>query len=1224
MTRYAKWCGLWLSAVFSFTLNILAQTNAPAPKKSDFPLSESASPQKQAEFDKVIAEARATDVDATVPKALLYHGLGLFQEEKYAESIPFMEEGLRLDPSLLPGWESLGWAYMRTGDQEKSERLWKYFQQLMPDEWMPYNLLAQLAIMKQDWVLADQHFKKALAIKPDQFDLRFWYAQNLLRLGQNAEAEKIFRQLIKQEPERLDIQINLASLLAYSLKYDEAVDIWRRVNKELPGNAGFMMDQAVLELRVGELKAADQLCLDVLAIEPDNLRAMALRVDIAEIGDMTEMSVERLKKLVDATKDPQARGLVRVRMANRCSVLNERHPGLFEASFILGQIRQAIDENPADVDTQVLYAEKCLQEKQFVECKKWAVHVLERFNRHNIRAKITLFELALAERRFDDADQILNDRFVNYDPTDPMRYYYEARLLAARGDFNEALKAVDRMEAAAQKGTVLTLLYHDLTESDWMSVTSVRRLREHVNSLKREGFTFISPADIPSVVGLAPGARREDPAPEEPAVPWTAVMIDNIRFGITGDRRFKSGKVSKKEAARPVKVVAITFDGAQRSAFLLGSSVAEEVGVPFGMFAITKPFEQYTPSVAGWSEIGEYAANGSWVIGSQLYGTPFKKAVDKEGKDLRRSLPNRIWQADKNRLESMNEWDARMRFDFRESRKILRARLGDSDGKAAMVAYPFGDIGQESLCNLSLLRNPTQSILSEADRNYQIGFVQGQSGYTTYGDDLLLCRRFEPNWFDEGADVVRHAYEYHPLFMARRQRVEIAFLMSNPHVAEEMLSLLKRDGYPDELCRKITNEVRSNFRNRPMRDVQPLVSSSAVEVDSVVGGGQTAQTYDAQTMHVVSDGNTKLDPFAREAKKGKESDVGEYQREGVYQEGSVDPWVNLSHPYVNGEVSQSQAIDQFKILRYGGRGGLYLNRNTQLSVETFDSRIQQDIRPRWNAVEYDPDTYQSYMFKAVKEEARARLTYRTPSGAVFSGSLGLAELDLGYHADDTAIENFEDKVGTGVFSMPDDSSSPVGDLAANWSPRDNLNLYVFYAHDLVTSAIKKLDSDSVGAVARWKPTDAWHVTARSQYWSYEDNNSLFYLQGESFWEKDPELGIWLGLDVSTISSANPSDYYWTPYWDERAMGVLRYLQSWQGYTFRLDLEAGFQREDARPMRTANDVGLSNGSDWQPAWGVSSTYSKRLSNYLDVFADGSVMALNAYIDHRFLIGFNLGF
>ena len=1224
MTRKVGPSLLWLPvAVFLAGGTARSQTNALAGNQEAFPLSERSSKLDQAAIDKAIAVARASDVDTTVPAALLYHGLMLSQEEKHAECIPFLEEALRLDPSLQAGWEGLGWAYIHTGDKEKAFRLWEYFRQLMPDVWMPYNLLAQAAIMRQDFETADRHFKKALQIKPDLFDLRFWYAQNLLRIGRPAEAETIFRKLIKEEPDRLDIQINLSNLLTHRLEYDESVEILRHVNKELPVNPGFMMDQAVLELRVGELKAADQLCLDVMAIDTNNMRAMTLRANIAEIADLTELSVDRLQKVIDATEDPRLRGQLRVRLANRCHMLNERKPGLFSTGYILEQIRKAIDENPADVPTRALYAERLLQAKRFEECKRWAVQVLEEFNRHNVRAKNLLFELALAERRYEDAEQVLHDRFSNYDPTDPMRYYYEARLLTAKGAYNEALKALDRMEAAAGQGTVLTLLYHDLTESDWMPVTSVRRLHEHLYALKQEGFTLISPTDIPSVVGLRPGMRREDPEPQESGVPWTALFIDHVRYGLTGERKFKSGKKTQ-EPARPMKVVAVTFDDALRSAFSLGAPVAEEFGVPFGMFAITKPPEQYTPSVAGWEEMREYAASGAWVIGSHLHDAHTETQVDKEGKDLRWPLPNRVWLPAKNRVESMNEWDKRMRSEFRLSRKILREKMGEEDSPVALVAYPYGDIGQEDSCNLSLLRNPTQSILSEAGRNYQVGFVQGMSGYTTAGDNPMLTRRYEPDWTDEGADVVRHAYEYHPMFMARRTRVEIAFLMNKPHLAEEMLDLLKRDGYPEDLCRKITIEVRSHFRNRPLRDVQPLVASTLVAVESTAGGGQSAPTHGAQTMQAQRDPSAPIDPTAREAVQGEMSDLSEYERRETFQEGNPDPWVYLSHPFVGGEVSHSKANDQFEILRYGGRGGLHLNRNLQLSAEYFQSDIDQRIRPRWNAITYDPDDVTYYTFKALKREAKGRLSYRTASGVVLSGALGLAELDFDNDEDSLFGSDFEDEVGSGKFDIDDKDTSVIGDLSASWSPRDNLNVYVFYARDVVMSAVKKLDSDSAGAAVRWKPSDTWHVNLRSQYWSYEDDTALSLFQGESFWEVMSDMGVWLGVDLSNVSSSDPSDYYWTPYWDQRAMGVLRYLQAWQGYTFRLDLLAGLQREDARPLRRTDDVELSGGADWDYAWGINSTYNKRLCSYLDIFMDASVMTLRDYIDHRFLIGFNLGF
>ncbi|HHU14713.1 MAG TPA: tetratricopeptide repeat protein [Lentisphaerae bacterium] len=1210
----------------ALTATVLLAQRPPAkpPVKSTFPLAESTLDREA--MEQAIAEARATDVSTTVPAALLYRGLMLSQEERYAEAAPFLEEALRQDPSQQAGWEALGWAYIRTDRKEQAWQLWEYFQQLMPNEWMPYNLLAQGAIMKQDWRAADVHFKKALELKPDLFDLRFWYARNLLRIGEPDEAEQVFRQLIKEEPDRLDIQIDLANLLTHKLEYDEAVELFRHINEELPGNTGFMMEQAVLELRVGELKRADQLCLDVLELEPENPRAMALRADIAEIGNLGDRSVDRLKKVIDNTKDPVQRGTLRVRMANRCHMLNQRSPGLFSTRFILDQIRQAIDENPEDVAIRTLYAERLLQARRYEECKGWAVEVLEKYNRHNLRAKTLLFELALVERRFEDAEQILHDRFSNFDPTDPMRYYYEARLLVAQGAYREALQRLDKMEAAAEQGAVFTLLYHDLTESDWVPATSVRRLHEHLSALQREGFILISPTDIPAVIGLRPGERRQDPESEEEAVPWTARLIDHVRYGVTGEKKFKSGKKIRPHKS-PMKVVAVTFDDALRSAFALGSSVAEDFGVPFGMFAITRPHKEYVPSVAAWNEMREYAASGNWIIGSHLYDAHYNQPIDKEGKSMRAVLPNRIWVPEKNRLESMNEWDRRMRREFRLSHKVLHDEMGEEAHPVDMVAYPFGDIGQESACNLAVLKNPMQSIISEAARHYQVGFLQGISGYTVSGDNLMLVRRYEPDWADEGADVVRHAYEYHPVFMARRTRVEIAFLMNKPHLAEEMLDLLKRDGYPEELCRKIIVETRAHFRNRPQRDVRPLVSTSMVAVESAAGGGQTAPTHSAQTMQGAPerDPNAPIDPTAREAVEGRESEFKEQEGVGHYQEGNPDPWVYLSHPFIGGEVSHSKANDQFEILRYGGRAGLNLNRNLQLSAEYFESRIEQRFRARWNAISYDPDDMTRYLFKALKREARARLSYRTASGATLSGSLGVANLDPDYDEDDLFDIDMEDYPESDEFDPADDDNEIIGDLSAHWAPRDDLTLFVYYARDLVTSAVKSLTSDSVGAVARWKPKDSWHVNLRSQYWSYEDDNALFYIQGESFWEIMPDVGVWGGLDLSTVTSSKASDYYWTPYWDQRLLGVLRYLQAWQGYTFRLDLLGGLQREDGRPLRRSDDEDLGGGkSDWELVWGTSATYNKRLGSYFDLFVDGSVMALRDYIDHRFLIGFNLGF
>ena len=49
----------------------------------------------QDEFNRVIEESRRTDVSEVTPaQALLYHGLGLVQEEEFADAIPFLEEAI--------------------------------------------------------------------------------------------------------------------------------------------------------------------------------------------------------------------------------------------------------------------------------------------------------------------------------------------------------------------------------------------------------------------------------------------------------------------------------------------------------------------------------------------------------------------------------------------------------------------------------------------------------------------------------------------------------------------------------------------------------------------------------------------------------------------------------------------------------------------------------------------------------------------------------------------------------------------------------------------------------------------------------------------------------------------------------------------------------------------------------------------------------------------------
>ena len=199
------------------------------------------------------------------------------------------------------------------------------------------------------------------------------------------------------------------------------------------------------------------------------------------------------------------------------------------------------------------------------------------------------------------------------------------------------------------------------------------------------------------------------------------------------------------------------------------------------------------------------------------------------------------------------------------------------------------------------------------------------------------------------------------------------------------------------------------------------------------------------------------------------------------------------------------------------------------------------------------------------------------------------------------------------------------------------------------SCVVFIDYHSAAAAADWRPADDWLLRSAARYWSYADDNAMYSARLESYWETNPDLGVWLGVQLSTTSTSHPSDFYWTPYWDERVMGVLRYLQRWEGYSFRLDLLGGFSRSRARPDRAYRILekhekvvyteGIANTvveeeegtyvmedkpTDWSVSWGVSGAYEKSLNTYFDLVIEGNVTALHDYIDHSFTAYLRLHF
>ncbi|MBR1836586.1 MAG: hypothetical protein IJ783_04800, partial [Kiritimatiellae bacterium] len=362
-------------------------------------------------------------------------------------------------------------------------------------------------------------------------------------------------------------------------------------------------------------------------------------------------------------------------------------------------------------------------------------------------------------------------------------------------------------------------------------------------------------------------------------------------------------------------------------------------------------------------------------------------------------------------------------------------------------------------------------------------------------------------------------------------------------------------------------------------------------------------------------------------------------------ETTPDPLWKPSKERVSVFAGHAKANDQVESVFGGAAAGLDLNRNSTFDVEARAGTLKQTVEPRWNAISVTNVPYgdSKYKFKMSTSQVRGTFTHRTNGGATLAASLGWSSRSPKGVRD--AYRNLQDDLNSGDFSRPESDSTWLLAVTARWHPRDNLTLTVGYDHDWVLSAVKNIPYHSATASADWLPEDGWRVQAGARYWTYDDDNAMYSGSFASYWETNPDLGVWLGLQFSTTSTSDPCDFYWTPYWDQRAMGVLRYEQSWEGYAFRLDLLGGFSRTHGRDDRffdtkeTEEKVvyvdGVANtvteekdgtyamedaDSGWALAWGVAAQWEKMIGRRSSVVASGSVTALHEYIDHAFSVNF----
>jgi tetratricopeptide (TPR) repeat protein len=228
---------------------------------------------------------------------IYWHMLGENQTDKVNKeilhkAIEHMEALTRLQPSDLDSWQLLGRLYKMNNQGQKAEEAFKKVLNVDPDSKSGLTSLAQLyfeqgdyegalELLKRipegdrdapvlgmlgyaysetrDYNAALSTYEKALAQDPDNQELRRFYAEALMGMGNTPAARAEFEKLLKADPDDASTYLRLAQLDRQEGRFDEARKELERANALQPDDMEIPYQQALLEDAVGNQDKAIEL-----------------------------------------------------------------------------------------------------------------------------------------------------------------------------------------------------------------------------------------------------------------------------------------------------------------------------------------------------------------------------------------------------------------------------------------------------------------------------------------------------------------------------------------------------------------------------------------------------------------------------------------------------------------------------------------------------------------------------------------------------------------------------------------------------------------------------------------------------------------------------------------------------------------------------------------------------------------------------------------------------
>ena len=636
---------------------------------------------------------------------------------------------------------NLGWAAWKDKDLDAAYAYGKRLLTLEPQNATYLKFVGNVQLERGYPVDSLRMAQGALDALGKDKDASLLKAKALYNLQRDKEAMAVLGELLREYPDNQQILFSMAEFLQGMERDQEALVFYNRLVKSYPDALIYRYRRADLYYWQGDFDEA-----------------------VSEWKKMTEKYPAEVIGLRSLVSDAASRYawdealLYMQELANRRALSPEDWQQLIDIytklkayPLAIAAADKAVAADPSNQSALFQKAE-ILESLADYPASEAVYRDLLEHNPNSTRALASLGRIAEQRGDYPRAIRLMKTmRKMSFSDSTSSPYLdiLEARLWADSGHIEKAMSVLHK-KATHKRLSIPVLLYHGVAKWERGDAKNVSRLKfgEQMEAIKKAGYTPITIAQL---------------------------------------TKYWDGR-----GALPDKPIVISFDDARSDAFNNGDPVLKANGMKATMFVhLTGGFKRTRYYAAG-PQLKKWNQTGRWEVQAHSFQAHESIPIDRYG-HKGHFLSNRMWLAGQRRLETPEEYRARLDNDFKTSKERMEAMFPDT--KMYSYAFPFGDMGQTDFTNTP--DAPTAN-RQAVHHYYKFAFTQDIYGFNRVPTKITDLTRWEVKRDMTAGDVMRHLIMEEPWIKAKMMEADFWIRTNQPGRSLSIYRMLRTQYGIDE------------------------------------------------------------------------------------------------------------------------------------------------------------------------------------------------------------------------------------------------------------------------------------------------------------------------------------------------------------------------------------------------------------------------------------------